>query len=142
MMRPLCSKIISIRKYMEKQREGDGNAYRMYATILRQLLMWRLETALNGSVAEPSVPRGDGRHSAKKDKKGDAPMHLYLFITHAGGVDDAGALFGACHLRNECIVSIHAYSYLREEGRRKEEEGEKGQRKEKRRKNPPADPRS
>jgi hypothetical protein len=68
-------------------------------------------------------------------------MHPHLFIAHAGGVDDAGALFGACHLRNECIVSIHAYSYLREEGRRKEE-GEKGQRKEKRRKNPPADPRS
>jgi hypothetical protein len=61
-----------------------------------------------------------------------------LFIAHAGGVDDAGALFGACHLPNEGIVGIHAYSYLQEEGRRKEEEGERGQGKEKRRKNPPS----
>jgi hypothetical protein len=60
-------------------------------------------------------------------------MHPHLFIAHAGGVDDAGVLFGACHLPNEGIVSIH----VRGGGRKKEEEGEKGQRKEKRRMNPP-----
>ncbi|KAJ7832129.1 hypothetical protein B0H14DRAFT_2592221 [Mycena olivaceomarginata] len=35
-------------------------------------------------------------------------------------------IFGACHLRNESIVSVHAYSDLWKEGRRKGREGEKG----------------
>jgi hypothetical protein len=63
-------------------------------------------------------------------------MHHHLPTARADDVEDAGALFGACHLRNEGIVSIHASSYLWEEGRRKGWEVERGRREE-RRKNPP-----
>jgi hypothetical protein len=48
----------------------------------------------------------------RKPRKGDAPMHHRLPIARADGVEDAGVLFGTCHLRNEGIDSIHAYSYL------------------------------
>jgi hypothetical protein len=75
------------------------------------------ETALNGLVAEP--------------------MHYHLPTARADGVDDAGALFGACHLCNEGVVSIHAYSYLWEAGRRKGREGKGGRGREEGRKNPP-----
>jgi hypothetical protein len=53
-------------------------------------------------------------------------MHHHLPTARTDGVDDAGALFGASRLRNEGIVSIHAYSYSWEEGRRKRRERGEG----------------
>jgi phage replication-related protein YjqB (UPF0714/DUF867 family) len=47
-----------------------------------------------------------------KGNEGDAQMHHHLPAARADWVDDACALLGACHLRNERIVSIHAYSSL------------------------------
>jgi hypothetical protein len=35
-------------------------------------------------------------------------MHHHLPTTRVDGVDDVGELIGACHLRNEGIVSINA----------------------------------
>jgi hypothetical protein len=49
----------------------------------------------------------------------------HLPTARADGVDNAGALFGACDRPNEGVVSIHAYWYLGEEGRRRREEEEK-----------------
>ncbi|KAF8149607.1 hypothetical protein K438DRAFT_1779301 [Mycena galopus ATCC 62051] len=56
-------------------------------------------------------------------------MHYHLATARADGVNDEGALFGACHLRNKGIVSIHAYLYLWEERKKRgkgEEEGKSG----------------
>jgi hypothetical protein len=55
-------------------------------------------------------------------------MHHHLPTAGADGVNDAGALFGACHLRSGGIVSIREYSYSWEEGKGggKGEEEEQG----------------
>jgi hypothetical protein len=54
-------------------------------------------------------------------------MYHQLPTVRADGVDDAGDPSGARHLRNEGIVSIHAY--LWEEGKRKGRKGGTGKRK-------------
>jgi hypothetical protein len=64
-------------------------------------------------------------------------MYHHLPIARADGVDDAGTLFGACHLRSENIVSIHAYWYLWDEGGGREGRGGRGRGREEWRKNPP-----
>jgi hypothetical protein len=54
-------------------------------------------------------------------------MYHHLPTARAEGINDAGDPSGARHLRNEGIVSIHAY--LWEEGKRKGREGGTGKRK-------------
>jgi hypothetical protein len=82
-------------------------AYRTYATILRWLLMWRPETALNGSVAEPSVARGMvdiGQRKTRKERgRTNASSSLHRARRWRRRCGRTLPL-GACHLRNKGIA--------------------------------------